>query len=77
MASMTIHPLVQKGAWLLGRDRVMVSRQTSFGQCDRNYEYDGFWDGDKWRKRRTNAIFFRTEDDALAYIEGNFTRMDV
>ena len=76
MASMTIHPVVQKGAWLLGRDRVMVSRQTSFGQNDRNYEYAGFWTGDKWGKRRTSAVSFRTEEDALAYIEGNFARMD-
>ena len=77
MDHMTIHPLVRNGEWFLGRDRMMVSGHTSFGQRDCKYEFDGYWTGDKWAKGRNKAISFRTEEDALAYIEGNYPKMDV
>jgi hypothetical protein len=72
---MTVHPFLKAGRWYLGRDRLIVRRQATFGERELKYEYNGLWSGTGWVRGRRRALSFGTEQEALAYIEANYDKM--
>ena len=72
---MTIHPHRRScSAWILGRNRFEVATWR-YGDRDRQYQFDGYWTGERWVRGTRFAMTFGSDREAIAYLDANADKM--